>query len=186
MRILKFVMGKWPVILKKNLLLYAIVDIETTGGYAGAGGITEVAVFIFDGKKIIQQYETLLNPVYTIPRYVESLTGITNTMVESERQFSAVAGELYELLHDKIFVAHNVNFDYSYLKYHLAQAGYELNCKKLCTIRLGRQILPGMPSYSLGNLCRRVGINIEQRHRAGGDAAATVKLFRYLLGKDTK
>jgi DNA polymerase-3 subunit epsilon len=171
---------------QKNLLLYAIVDIETTGGYAGAGGITEVAVFIFDGEKITQQYETLLNPVYTIPRYVESLTGITNTMVESERQFSAVAEELYELLHDKIFVAHNVNFDYSYLKYHLAQAGYELNCKKLCTIRLGRQILPGMPSYSLGNLCRRVGINIEQRHRAGGDAAATVKLFRYLLGKDTK
>ena len=166
-------------------MLYAIVDIETTGGYAGAGGITEIAVFIFDGEKIIQQYETLLNPVYTIPRYVEALTGITNLMVESERHFSAIAGELYELLHDKIFVAHNVNFDYSFIKYHLAQAGYQLNCKKLCTIRLGREILPGIPSYSLGNLCRHVGITIEQRHRAGGDAAATVKLFRHLLQKDT-
>jgi len=167
-------------------LLYAIVDIETTGGYAGAGGITEIAVFIFDGEKIIQQYETLLNPVYTIPRYVEALTGITNSMVESERHFSAIAHELYELLHDKVFVAHNVNFDYSFIKYHLAQAGYQLNCKKLCTIRLGREILPGIPSYSLGNLCRHVGIKIEQRHRAGGDAAATVKLFNLLLQKDTE
>ncbi|MEP6597729.1 MAG: exonuclease domain-containing protein [Ginsengibacter sp.] len=165
-------------------MLYAIVDIETTGGYAGAGGITEIAVFISDGEKIIQQYETLLNPVYTIPRYVETLTGITNAMVESERPFSAIADELYELLHDKIFVAHNVNFDYSFIKYYLSQAGYQLNCKKLCTIRLGRQILPGIPSYSLGNLCRHLGIQISQRHRAGGDAAATVKLFNYLLQKD--
>ena len=166
-------------------MLYAIVDIETTGGYAGAGGITEIAVFIFDGNKIIQQYQTLLNPVYTIPRYVEALTGITNSMVESERHFSAIADELYELLHDKIFVAHNVNFDYSFIKYYLAQAGYQLNCKKLCTIRLGRQILPGIPSYSLGNLCRHLGIQISQRHRAGGDAAATVELFSFLLQKDT-
>src|SRR5205085_5728750 len=89
------------------------------------------------------------------------------------------------LLYDKVFVAHNVNFDYSFIKYHLAQAGYQLNCKKLCTIRLGREILPGIPSYSLGNLCRHMGIKIEQRHRAGGDAAATVKLFNLLLQKDT-
>ena len=165
-------------------MLYAVVDIETTGGYAGAGGITEIAVFIFDGEKVIQKYETLLNPVYTIPRYVESLTGITNAMVEGERLFSSIASELYDLLHDKIFVAHNVNFDYSFIKYHLAQEGYHLTCKKLCTIRLGRQILPNIPSYSLGNLCRHVGITIEQRHRAGGDAAATVKLFNYLLQND--
>ena len=165
-------------------MLYAIVDIETTGGYAGAGGITEIAVFIFDGEKIVQQYQTLLNPVYTIPRYVEALTGITNAMVENEKHFSAIADELYELLHDKIFVAHNVNFDYSFVKYHLAQAGHQLNCKKLCTIRLGRQILPGIPSYSLGNICKSVGIKIDQRHRAGGDAAATVQLFHHLLKKD--
>lgn len=106
-------------------------------------------------------------------------------MVENEKLFSSIADDLYELLNDKIFVAHNVNFDYSFLKYHLAEAGHQLNCKKLCTIRLGRQILPGLPSYSLGNMCKAVGITIDQRHRAGGDAAATVKLFRYLLEKDT-
>jgi len=110
-------------------LLYAIVDIETTGGYAAAGGITEVAVIITDGEKIIQRFETLVNPVYTIPRYVESLTGITNGMVEDARNFKMIAEELHELLCDKIFVAHNVNFDYSYLKYHFKEAGYELECK---------------------------------------------------------
>ena len=166
-------------------MLYAIVDIETTGGYAAAGGITEVAVVITDGEKVLNRFETLVNPVYTIPRYVESLTGITNVMVENERHFKMIADELYQLLSDKIFVAHNVNFDYSYLKYYFKEAGYELDCKKLCTIRLGRQILPGYKSYSLGNFCREIGIQIEQRHRAGGDADATAKLFHHLLRNDT-
>lgn len=165
-------------------MLYAIVDIETTGGYAAAGGITEVAVVITDGEKILNRYDTLVNPVYTIPKYVETLTGITNAMVEEAKHFTMIAEELYELLCDKIFVAHNVNFDYSYLKYHFKQAGYELDCKKLCTIRLGRQILPGYKSYSLGNFCREIGIEIQQRHRAGGDADATVKLFHHLLQND--
>ena len=167
-------------------MLYAIVDIETTGGYAAAGGITEVAVVITDGENILDRYETLVNPVYTIPRYVESLTGITNAMVEDARHFKMIADELYELLHDKIFVAHNVNFDYAYLKYYFKEAGYDLDCKKLCTIRMGRQILPGLKSYSLGNFCREIGIAIAQRHRAGGDADATVKLFHHLLKNDTK
>ena len=165
--------------------MFAIVDIETTGGYAAANGITEIAVIIYDGQKIIQRYQTLVNPLYTIPKYVESLTGITNAMVEEARLFKSIAEELYELLNDKIFVAHNVNFDYSFIKHHLNEAGYELNCKKLCTIRLGRQIIPGLKSYGLGNFCSQLGITIEQRHRAGGDAEATLKLFQYLLQKDS-
>lgn len=164
---------------------YAIVDIETTGGYAARNGITEIAVFISDGKNILRRYTTLLNPVYTIPRYVEALTGITNEMVEFERPFSSIADELYELLADKIFVAHNVNFDYSFIKHHLAQSGYDLNCRKLCTIRLGRQILPGLPGYGLGKICKSLGIENESRHRAGGDALATVQLFHHLLKCDT-
>ena len=171
--------------LQKNNLLYAIVDIETTGGYAAANGITEIAVFISDGEKIINRFHTLLNPVYTIPKYVAALTGITNEMVEYERPFSSIANELFELLNDKIFVAHNVNFDYSFVKHHLAQSGYDLNCKKLCTVRLGRQILPGAPGYGLGKICRHLGIAIEGRHRAGGDAQATAQLFHHLLLNDT-
>ena len=166
-------------------MLYAIVDIETTGGYAAANGITEIAVFITDGQNIIHEFNTLLNPYYTIPKYVESLTGITNEMVEFERDFKSIADELFELLHDKVFVAHNVNFDYSFVKHYFAQSGYELNCKKLCTIRLGRQILPGLNGYGLDKICKHLQIEIDHRHRARADAEATVKLFHHLLKYDT-
>ena len=172
------------VCLYKLPLLYAIVDIETTGGFAASNGITEIAVFVTDGMHIISEFHTLLNPYYTIPRYVESLTGITNAMIEHERDFKSIADELYEILYDKVFVAHNVNFDYSFVKHHFQQSGYELNCKKLCTVRLGRQILPGLKGYGLGKICNHLGIEIEERHRAKGDAAATVKLFHYLLKQD--
>ena len=165
--------------------MYAIVDIETTGGFAASNGITEIAVFISDGEQVINAFHTLLNPYYTIPRFVESLTGITNEMVEFERDFKSIADELFELLHDKIFVAHNVNFDYSFVKYHLAQSGYVLNCKKLCTIRIGRQIIPGLEGYGLDKRCKHLEIQIEDRHRAKGDAEATVKLFHHLLRYDT-
>ncbi len=166
-------------------MLYAVVDIETTGGYAAANGITEIAVFITDGTRVIHEFQTLLNPYYTIPRYVEYLTGITNEMVEFERDFKSISHELYELLHDKVFVAHNVNFDYSFIKHHLQKEGYELNCKKVCTIRLGRQIIPGLKGYGLAKICSHLGIEIEERHRAKGDAAATVKLFHHLLQNDS-
>ena len=166
-------------------MLYAVVDIETTGGYAAANGIIEIAVFISDGLRVVDEFHTLVNPYYTIPRFIESMTGITNEMVESEKDFKSISDQLYELLHDKVFVAHNVNFDYSFVKHHLQQAGHDLNCKKLCTIRLGRQIIPGLKGYGLGKICNHLGIEIEERHRAKGDAAATVKLFHHLLLNDT-
>lgn len=167
-------------------MLYAIVDIETTGGYAASNGITEIAVFVTDGNEVLQQFHTLLNPRYTIPRYIESLTGITNEMVEYERSFESIADELYELLQDKIFVAHNVNFDYSFVNHHLLQCGYQLNLRKLCTVRLGRKIIPGLRGYGLDKICKHLGIEIEERHRAKGDAEATVKLFHLLLKRDTE
>ncbi|QHS59550.1 exonuclease domain-containing protein [Chitinophaga agri] len=165
--------------------MYAIVDIETTGGHASANGITEIAIYIYDGREILQQYETLINPGLPIPRYIQALTGITDEMVAVAPTFDEVAADIYALLEDKIFVAHNVNFDYSFIQYHLAKAGYQLRSKKLCTVRLGRKIIPGLPSYSLGNLCRSLQISVTQRHRASGDAAATVQLFGLLLQQDT-
>ncbi|MEO7265276.1 MAG: exonuclease domain-containing protein [Ferruginibacter sp.] len=160
--------------------MYAIVDIETTGGHASAHGITEIAILIYDGQHIVNRYQTLINPLQQIPGYITALTGISNAMVASAPEFEQVAEEIHSLLHDKIFVAHNVNFDFSFVKHHLGKAGFELNVKKLCTVRLSRKVLPGMPSYSLGNICRQVGITIEARHRAGGDAEATVILFQKL------
>jgi DNA polymerase-3 subunit epsilon len=167
--------------------MYAIVDIETTGGYAAAYGITEIAVYIHDGKRVVKHFETLINPQQSIPKYITALTGIDNAMVATAPAFEEIAATLYELLNEEIFVAHNVNFDYSFIKHHLKAAGFELTAKKLCTVRLGRKVFPGLPSYSLGNLCRSLQLPIENRHRAGGDAKATVKLFEHYLasGADT-
>jgi DNA polymerase III subunit epsilon len=164
--------------------MYAIVDIETTGGFAAANGITEISIHIFDGTAVLEIFETLINPQQPIPYYIQSMTGITDEMVKDAPLFEEVAGKIYQLLHDKIFVAHNVNFDYSFIKSHLAASSYSLNSKKLCTVRLSRKIFPGFPSYSLGNLCYSLGIAITDRHRAGGDTAATVKVFQLLLQND--
>lgn len=165
--------------------MYAIVDIETTGSHASANGITEIAICIHNGVEVVERFESLINPGREIPVFIQALTGITNEMVAVAPPFKQVAARVHELLKDKIFVAHNVNFDYSFVRYHLADAGFDLNCNKLCTVRLGRKIIPGMPSYSLGKLCRHLGIDNEGRHRAMGDAAATAKLFSLLLGSDT-
>ena len=161
--------------------MYAIVDIETTGGHAAGSGITEVAVYIHDGNKVTQSFKTLINPERSIPIYITALTGINNAMVASAPVFKEVAGEIFELLSGNIFIAHNVNFDYSFIKHHLKSAGYELNVKKLCTVRLSRKVFMGLASYSLGHLCRSLHIEIEHRHRADGDARATVILFDKLL-----
>jgi len=161
--------------------MYAIVDIETTGGYADNNAITEVAIVLHDGNGEVKRYETLINPRQTIPRYVQALTGITDEMVADAPFFEEVAAIIHDWLKDAVFVAHNVNFDYSFLKYQLEACDLPLDCKKLCTIRLSRKIFPGIPSYSLGNLCQHLGISVENRHRAGGDADATVRLFETIL-----
>lgn len=166
--------------------MYAIVDIETTGGHASANGITEIAICIHNGKKVVERYSTLVNPRRSIPIYISALTGISDEMVQNAPPFEDVAHDVYHLLNGKIFVAHNVNFDHSFVKYHLASAGYDLQCNKLCTVRLGRKILPGLPSYSLGKLCRHLGIDNQSRHRAAGDAEATAQLFSLLLQSDSQ
>ena len=165
--------------------MYAIVDIETTGGHASGHGITEICIILHDGLVVESQFHTLINPNQTIPHFITALTGITNQMVAAAPQFDEIAGQIYDLLHGRIFIAHNVNFDYSFVKHHLQQAGYELGGRKLCTVRYARKVKPGFPSYSLGKLCRQLDIEMEERHRANGDAEATVKLFELLIKADT-
>ena len=166
--------------------MYAIVDIETTGSYATANGITEAAIHVFDGEKVIEKFETLINPLQPIPRYIQSFTGISDEMVADAPQFKDVAETIHHILNRNIFIAHNVNFDFSFLKSKLLRAGLDLTSKKLCTVRLSRKIFPGFPSYSLGNLCHSLKIKINNRHRAGGDAEATVEVFKKLLKNDTE
>lgn len=168
------------------IIQYAITDIETTGAYAAANGITEICIIVFDGSEIIQRYETLINPLHQIPPYIQAMTGITNEMVARAPVFEEVAAEIYEILKDKIFVAHNVNFDYSFIRSQLHYCGYAYDAHKLCTVRLSRKILPGYQSYSLGKLCNAIGIRHVNHHRAGGDTDATAALFRMLLENDVE
>ncbi len=164
--------------------MYAIVDIETTGGNATTGSITEIAIMITDGKSVIDRFETLVNPMQPVPIFIQKLTGITDEMVAGAPVFRDIAEQVFEMLCDKVFVAHNVNFDYSFIAHQLSQHGYKLNLGKLCTVRLSRKIFVGLPSYSLGNLCRSLNINVSNRHRASGDASATTELFNMLLAND--
>lgn len=164
--------------------MYAIVDIETTGGYAANHRITEVAVFLHDGMQITDTYHTLVNPGRNIPYYITGLTGISTEMVLDAPTFEEVAEDLYNLLEGKVFVAHNAQFDYSFLKREFELVGITWQAKKLCTVRLSRKIIPGLRSYNLGSLAESLGIEIENRHRASGDAHATVKIFDQLLRRD--
>ncbi|MEN9744832.1 MAG: hypothetical protein RL640_670 [Bacteroidota bacterium] len=164
--------------------MYAIVDIETTGGNAGTGSITEIAIIITDGNSILDTYTSLVNPLQPIPLFIEKLTGINDAMVSKAPTFSQIAKDVYELLQDKIFVAHNVNFDYSFISHQLNQQGYKFNARKLCTVRLSRKAFEDLPSYSLGNLCRSLDIQVKNRHRAMGDAEATTRLFHLIVEAD--
>ncbi len=165
-------------------MMYAVTDIETTGGYASANSIIEIAIYIYDGNTILNEFVSLINPHRPIPRFITSLTGITDEMVQQAPSFGDIAGKLHELLQGKVFVAHNVNFDYSFVKHQLALSGYNLNCSKLCTVRYARKIFPKLDSYSLGNVCRHFKIGITGRHRAAGDARATVELMTLLKKHD--
>lgn len=165
---------------------FAIVDIETTGGNASGSRITEIAIAIHDGKKVIDRWETLVNPQKDIPLAIFALTGINNGTVRDAPTFDEISEKVLEMLAGRIFVAHNVNFDYSFVRHELEMSGFKWTAKKLCTVRAARKIKPGLSSYSLGNLCHSLKIPIENRHRAGGDTDATAILFSKLLKWDTE
>lgn len=160
---------------------FAIVDIETTGGFPQQHGITEIAIVLHNGTEVEGKYETLINPHQPIPPFIANMTGITDAMVAVAPSFEIVAPYIYNLLKDRVFVAHNVNFDFSFVKHHLQQAGFTLQTPKLCTIRLSRKVFPGFRKYGLGHLCRELGICIENRHRAYGDALATSRVLDLVL-----
>jgi DNA polymerase III subunit epsilon len=161
--------------------MFAIVDIETTGGSAFSSKITEVAVVVHDGLTVIEKFSTLINPETKIPYFITNLTGINNEMVAKAPKFYEIAKPLIALLQNNIFVAHNVNFDYSFIKQEYKMLGYDLELPKLCTVQLSRKLIPGKKSYSLGKLCAELNIGNNARHRAMGDAMATAELFELLL-----
>ena len=168
----------------KTYRIYAIVDIETTGGKYNEEGITEIAIYKHDGKRVVDQFISLINPKRPIQPYVVNLTGISNKMLRSAPKFFEVAKRIVEITKDCVLVAHNAKFDYRILSLEFERLGFKFERKNLCTVELSKQLIPDLPSYSLGKLVRALGIPMSDRHRASGDAMATTKLFELLLNKD--
>jgi DNA polymerase-3 subunit epsilon len=166
--------------------LYAIVDIETTGGKYNEEGITEIAIYKFDGHKIVDQFCSLINPERSIQPFVVNLTGINSEMLKNAPKFYEVAKRIVEIMNGCILVAHNAQFDNRILTTEFDRLGYNFDKETLCTVELSKKIIPDLPSYSLGKLVRSLGIPLSDRHRAQGDAKATVELFKMLLNKDVE
>ncbi|APQ19152.1 exonuclease domain-containing protein [Maribacter hydrothermalis] len=166
--------------------MYAILDIETTGGKFNEEGITEIAIHKFDGQKVIDKFISLVNPEKEIQPFVVKLTGINSKMLRTAPKFFEVAKRIIEITEDTVLVAHNAQFDYRILRTEFRRLGYNFERKTLCTVDLSKILLPDAESYSLGKLVRSLGIPVSDRHRANGDALATVKLFKLLLAKDSE
>lgn len=165
--------------------MYAILDIETTGGKYNEEGITEIAIHKFDGHQVIDKFISLVNPEKEIQPFVVNLTGINNNMLRTAPKFHEVAKRIVEITQDAVLVAHNAQFDYRILRTEFRRLGFNFERKTLCTVDLSKNLIPDADSYSLGKLVRSLGIPVSDRHRANGDALATLKLFKLLLSKDT-
>ncbi|WP_397362517.1 exonuclease domain-containing protein [Olleya sp. R77988] len=165
--------------------MYTIVDIETTGGKFNEEGITEIAIYKYNGHEVVDQFISLVNPERDIQPFVVNLTGINSKMLRNAPKFYEVAKRIVEITEDTILVAHNAQFDYRILKTEFKRLGFQFERETLCTVELAKDLIPDQKSYSLGKLVRSLGIPVTDRHRASGDALATVKLFKLLLDKDT-
>lgn len=161
--------------------MFAIIDIETTGGNPQRDRITEVALYLHDGTRVVEEFVSLVNPECSIPPFITRMTGISNEMVAGAPRFFEIARSLVTLTEGAVFVAHNVSFDYNFIKNEFKRLGYDYRREQLCTVKLSRKLMPGKASYSLGRLCQELGIPINGRHRAAGDAMATVQLFEMLI-----
>lgn len=166
--------------------MYVITDIETTGLNPRWDRITEISMIAFDGENVTEEFSTLINPERLIPAQITQLTGITTSMVEKAPKFYEIARKIVEFTEGKIIVGHNIQFDYNFLRAEFQHLGYEFTRKTLCTVKLSKKLFPGFRSYGLGNLCKSLNIQVNDRHRAAGDAMATVEVFRKLLMMEGK
>ena len=164
--------------------MYVVVDVETTGGKYGEEGITEIAIYKYDGLEITDQLISLINPERPIQPFVENLTGINERMLRNAPKFYEIAKRIVEITTDCVLVAHNASFDYRMLQTEFDRLGFDFERKTLCTVELSKKLIPDVESYKLGKLVRSLGIPLSDRHRAAGDARATLDLLKILLHKD--
>ena len=166
--------------------MYAVVDVETTGGKYNEEGITEIAIYKFDGNEIVDQFISLVNPERPIQPFVVQLTGINEKMLRNAPKFYEIAKRIIEITEGCTLVAHNASFDYRMLCTEFNRLGFSYERPTLCTVSLSKKLIPEQASYKLGKLVRALGIPLSDRHRAAGDARATVKLLKLLLDKDSE
>jgi DNA polymerase-3 subunit epsilon len=156
---------------------FAVTDIETTGSHAAGNSIIEIGVVILDGDRVVEEFTSLIDPGVQIPSYISGLTGITGDMIQGAPTFHQVADKLEELFEGAVFVAHNVSFDYSFIKAEFAAIGRNWNPPRLCTVRLARKAFPGQVSYGLNAICNWMGLTNEQAHRALSDARVACRIL---------
>lgn len=175
--------GDRPGAVDLDALSYAVVDVETTGSTPGRGGrITEIAIVEVAGGEIVDEFGTLVDPGRPIPPWIVRLTGIDDEMVADAPEFGEVADLVTERLEDRVFVAHNASFDWRFVDAELRRArSLSPVGPRLCTLRLARRALPGLRRRGLDALSEHFGIEIQDRHRAGGDALATARILTLLF-----
>jgi DNA polymerase-3 subunit epsilon len=162
---------------------FAVVDLETTGGSPDRGHrITEIAVVEIRGGLIAEDFQTLVNPGRKIPPRIAKLTGIDDEMVRHAPFFEDVAEDIYDWIDGRVFVAHNVSFDWRFISAQLGDAiGFVPQTTRLCTVQLARRLAPELTRRNLDSVATHFGIPIHARHRAHGDALATARILLRLL-----
>ena len=163
---------------------FAILDVETTGGKFNQEKITDISILIYDGNKIINRFETLINPDKEIQPFVQRLTGINSELVRNSPRFKDVSKKIFEITKNKIIVAHNVDFDYRIIKNEFRNINIKYLRDSLCTVDLSKLIFPNLKSYKLTNLLSNFGIVNQNPHRANSDALGALELFKILVDKD--
>jgi len=162
---------------------FAVVDLETTGGTPESGRITEIGIVLLDDCEVVGTFSALVDPGMPIQPFVQGLTGITDEMVQGKPQFSAVAEQVADLLKDRIFVAHNVQYDIRFMRTELRRCCIKIDPPRLCTVKLSRRFFPGLPSYSLHNLVKSLELPDFNHHRALADAMAAAEILKLAYQK---
>lgn len=164
--------------------MYSVIDIESNGAPFRKESIIEIAVYKYDGHRIVDQFISLVNPESDITLFVQKLTRISPKMVRTAPKFHEIAKRVVEITQNTTLVGHNIEFDYRMLRQEFKRLGYEFKINTIDTIPLSKKLIPTAESYNLGKLVKSLGIPLVDQHRASGDAKATLELFKLLMIKD--
>ncbi len=162
---------------------FVVVDLETTGAKTPPCRVTEIGAYRVSQGRIVDEFQTLVNPEIPIPPFIVNLTGISDEMVKGAPRFADVAPRWLAFAGDAVLVAHNASFDVRFLNHELSRVfpGRRMANSNLCTVILSRRIFPGLLNYRLQTVAEHFSITISNRHRAAGDAYATAEIFLRML-----